>query len=57
MGAVALPSLARPSLRAEFDRLDRNGDRSISLAEFARLDANHDGQVTYDEFRAAFPGR
>ena len=55
MGAVALPSLAHPSLRAEFDRLDRNSDRAITAAEFAGLDANHDGRITYDEFRAAFP--
>lgn len=57
MGAMALPSLARPSLRAEFDRLDVNGDHAISLAEFQRLDANHDGKVTFEEFRAAFPRR
>ena len=37
VGAAAVPSLARPGLRA---------------AEFARLDANHDGAVTLAEFRA-----
>ncbi|MFI4966302.1 MAG: hypothetical protein ACHP9T_13155 [Caulobacterales bacterium] len=52
MGAVALPSLAHPGQRAEFDRLDLDGDHAISLAEFARLDANHDGKVSFAEFRA-----
>ncbi len=53
VGAIALPSLARPSLRVEFDRLaaDRG---TISLADFARLDANHDGQVSFAEFRARY---
>jgi hypothetical protein len=55
MGAVALPSLAHPTLRADFGRLDRNGDGQISAAEFARLDTNHDGQVSFAEFRAARP--
>lgn len=60
MGAIALPSLAHPSLRSGFDRLDVNGDHAISLAEFARLDANHDGKVSFKEFQArdtAGPGR
>ena len=35
LGAVALPSVARPSPRAEFDRLDRNGDARLSLDELA----------------------
>ncbi len=35
VGAAAVPSLARPDLRA---------------AEFARLDANRDGVVSYAEF-------
>ena len=52
VGAIALPSLARPSLRSEFDRLDLNGDNAISIAEFARLDTNHDGKVTFEEFSA-----
>ena len=55
MAAVAVPSLAHPSLRTEFDRLDLNGDQVITAAEFARLDANHDGRITRDEFRAALP--
>ena len=37
VGAVAVPSLARPGLKA---------------AEFAHLDANRDGVVTLAEFRA-----
>ncbi|HEY0437008.1 MAG TPA: EF-hand domain-containing protein [Phenylobacterium sp.] len=57
MGAVALPTLAHPGLRAEFDRLDLNRDRAITAADLARLDANRDGRVTYDEFRAALPRR
>jgi hypothetical protein len=57
MAAVAAPSLAHPSLRAEFDRLDLNGDHVITAAEFARLDTNHDGRITYAEFRAALSRR
>jgi EF hand len=52
MGAVALPSLAHPSLRAEFDRLTHGAD-ALTLADFQRLDTNHDGKITYAEFRAA----
>jgi hypothetical protein len=52
MGAVALPSLAHPNLRAEFDCLARDG-QSIRATDLARLDANRDGQITYAEFRAA----
>lgn len=36
VGAVALPSLARPSVLSEFERLDRDGDRRVSFAEFWR---------------------
>ncbi|WP_293678531.1 EF-hand domain-containing protein [uncultured Phenylobacterium sp.] len=36
VGAAAVPSLARPGLRA---------------AEFARLDANRDGVISYAEFQ------
>ena len=57
MAAAAVPSLAHPSLRAEFDRLDLNGDHVITAAEFARLDANHDGKITLEEFRAVLPRR
>ena len=56
VGAIAVPSLARPSLRSDFDRLDLNADHAISLAEFARLDINHDGKVTFEEFRAGRAG-
>lgn len=43
-----------------FDRIDRNGDGSISrdeaqaarAAHFARLDANGDGSITVEEFQA-----
>ena len=52
MGAVALPSLAHPSLRAEFDRLTHGAD-ALTAADFQRLDTNHDGQISYAEFRAA----
>lgn len=52
VGAFALPSLARPSLQAEFGRLDRDDDGSVSLAEFARLDADHDGKVSLRELAA-----
>ncbi len=35
VGAVAAPSLARPSLPAQFARLDADGDGRLSLAEFS----------------------
>ncbi len=41
------PPWRGPSLQTEFERLDLNGDRSISLAEFARLDTDHDGKVSF----------
>jgi len=56
MGAVALPSLAHPNPRAEFDRLDANRDGAITAAEFARLDTDHDGKVSFAEFRAGAAG-
>jgi hypothetical protein len=52
VGAVALPSLAHPSLRAEFDRLTGGAD-ALTLADFQRLDRDHDGKITFAEFRAA----
>jgi len=51
VGAVALPSLARPGPMADFARLDRNGDGKITQAEFARLDRNGDGVVSFEEYR------
>jgi hypothetical protein len=36
IGAVAAPSLARPSLQARFARLDSDHDGKLSFAEFAR---------------------
>ena len=54
VGAFALPSLARPNLQAEFDRLATGADHAISLADFARLDANHDGKISFEEFRAGY---
>ena len=54
VGAFALPSLARPSLRAQFDSLDLAGRGAISLSDLARLDTNHDGKISFEEFRAAY---
>lgn len=50
-GAVALPSLARPSAGAEFQRLDADRSGTVTVAEFQRLDRNRDGVVTAEEFR------
>lgn len=36
IGAVAAPSLARPSLPARFAKLDTNHDGKLSFAEFSR---------------------
>jgi hypothetical protein len=46
VGAIALPSLAHPTLRAQFDRL-------AAAADFARLDTDHDGKISFAEFSAA----
>ncbi|PZQ62404.1 MAG: hypothetical protein DI570_10945 [Phenylobacterium zucineum] len=55
MGAVAVPSLARPG--PDFQRLDANDDgavtRAEALAAFDRLDADRDGRVTRGEYGAA----
>ncbi|MEW5683443.1 MAG: hypothetical protein AB1942_00850 [Pseudomonadota bacterium] len=52
MGAVAVPSLARPG--PDFQRLDLDGDRIVTRAEalaaFERLDADADGRVTAGEY-------
>jgi hypothetical protein len=42
VGAVALPSLARPAAQDLVSRL-----------AFERLDANHDGVISFDEYRQA----
>ena len=43
VGAVAVPSLAGPSLTAGL----------VSRLAFERLDTNHDGVISYAEYRAA----
>jgi hypothetical protein len=52
MGAVAVPSLARPG--PDLQRLDLNGDRVVTRAEvltaFERLDADADGRVNAGEY-------
>lgn len=53
LGAVAAPSLAGTGADRQFDAMDADGDRAVSMAEFARLDADRDGRVTLAEFRAA----
>jgi hypothetical protein len=52
VGAMALPSLARPGPAADFARLDLNGDGKITPAEFARLDRDGDGAVSFGELSA-----
>ena len=51
MGAIAVPSLARPGLAAEFARLDADQDGRITAAELRHLDANGDGAVSLAEYR------
>ena len=46
VGAIALPSLAHPTLRTQLDHL-------AAAADFARLDTNHDGKLSLAEFTAA----
>ena len=62
IGAVAVPSLARPSPLAAFERLDANGDGRISRAElanaFSRLDTDRDGAISFEEYqRGVLTGR
>lgn len=51
MAAAAAPTLARPSLQAEFQRLDANHDRMVTLDELSRADANGDGAISFSEYQ------
>lgn len=51
MAAAAAPTLARPSLQAEFQRLDANHDRMVTLDELSRADANGDGAISFAEYQ------
>jgi hypothetical protein len=51
MAAAAAPTLARPSLQAEFQRLDANRDQVVTLDELSRADADGDGAISFAEYR------
>lgn len=51
MGAIAVPSLARPGLAAEFARLDADHDGRVTAADLRHLDADRDGALSLDEYR------
>jgi hypothetical protein len=51
MAAAAAPTLARPSLQAEFQRLDTNRDQVVTLDELSRADANGDGKISFAEYQ------
>lgn len=51
MAAAAAPTLARPSLQAEFQRLDANRDQVVTLDELSRADANGDGAISFAEYQ------
>lgn len=51
MAAAAAPTLARPSLQAEFQRLDANRDQVVTLDEVSRADANSDGAISFAEYQ------
>ena len=53
VGAIALPSLARPSAQSEFSRLDADGDRRVTFQDLARFDRDRDGAISFEEYRAA----
>jgi hypothetical protein len=53
MGAVALPSIARPGPEPSFRQLDLNADGRITRDELARIDANRDGAISYAEALAS----
>lgn len=56
VGAIALPSLARPSLRGGLEHLDAPVRDLVIKADFSRLDADHDGKVTLAEYRRGLAG-
>lgn len=51
MAAAAAPTLARPSLQTEFQRLDANRDRMVTVTELSRADANGDGAISFAEYQ------
>lgn len=53
VGAVALPSLARPSAQSEFSRLDADGDGRVTFRDLSRFDRDRDGAISFEEYRAA----
>lgn len=53
VGAIALPSLARPVAQSEFARLDVDSDSRITFQELARFDRDRDGAISFEEYRAA----
>lgn len=56
VGAIALPSLARPSVRGGLEHLDAPVRDLVIKAEFSRLDADNDGVVTLAEYRRGLAG-
>lgn len=51
VGAIALPTLARPSVQDDFARLDADGDGRVTLEELSRIDVDRDGAISLDEYR------
>ncbi len=68
-GLLSRDELRQAHGRARFERLDKDGNGSVSLEEikavkpdmtaerFGKLDANGDGQVSHEEMRAAHQER